>query len=43
MPWRQRWNCSIVPDSRHVASIRAKLDAPSRSAVAAIAVRDHLV
>jgi DNA-binding CsgD family transcriptional regulator len=29
--------------SRHVASIRAKLGAPSRSAAAAIAVRDRLV
>ena len=28
---------------RHVAAIRAKLDAPSRSAAAAAAVRDHLV
>jgi DNA-binding CsgD family transcriptional regulator len=29
--------------STHVATIRAKLDAPSRSAAAAIAVRDRLV
>jgi DNA-binding NarL/FixJ family response regulator len=29
--------------SNHVASIRDKLDAPSRSAAAAIAMRDHLV
>jgi DNA-binding CsgD family transcriptional regulator len=29
--------------SNHVSAIRAKLDAPSRSAAAAVAVRDHLV
>ena len=29
--------------SNHIAAIRAKLDAPSRTAAAAIAVRDHLV
>jgi DNA-binding NarL/FixJ family response regulator len=29
--------------SNYVAEIRAKLDAPSRTAAATIAVRDHLV
>ena len=29
--------------SSHVTTIRAKLDAPSRTAAAALAVRDHLI
>jgi DNA-binding NarL/FixJ family response regulator len=29
--------------SNHVATIRDKLEAPSRAAAAAVAVRDHLV